>query len=241
MIKTASIVIRSAVFYIGYSLLTIWFSISGILLFGWLPYSRRRHYFQLWATGVVRWLRICCGVTYTVEGRGNIPDTPCVILSKHQSQWETFALPGLFSPVSTLLKKELFNIPGFGWGLRLMKPIPIDRANPRQALRTLLKVGSLRLKENISVLVFPEGTRVDAGSVGKYARSGAQLAIDNGVPVVMVAHNAGTCWPAGKFLKFPGNISVVISKPIPTTGKSSRELTEEVQQWIEGEIARINT
>lgn len=233
--------IRSAVFYIGYSLLTLWFSFTGIVLFGWMPYSRRRHYFQLWANSVVRWLRLSCGVTFTVEGRENIPQGPCVILSKHQSQWETFALPGLFSPVSVLLKKELFNIPGFGWGLRLMKPIPIDRSNPRQALRTLLKEGSARLQENISVLVFPEGTRVVAGQIGRYARSGAQLAIENNVPVLFVAHNAGTCWPAGKFLKFPGDIKVVISQPLATNEKSSREITDLAKQWIESQIEHMGS
>ena len=88
-------------------------------------------------------------------------------------------------------------------------------------------------------MIFPEGTRTPVGQVGNYARSGADIAISAGVPVIAVAHNAGECWPHRQFLKYPGTIRVVISEPFNTEGKDRKELTEEVKNWIECEIAKM--
>lgn len=164
----------------------------------------------------------------------------CVVLSKHQSPWETFYLQLLFAPLSTILKKELLKIPAFGWGIGLMKPIAIDRANPRQSLNQLMEQGADRLNEGISVLVFPEGTRTDPGEVVKYARGGANLAKKNHVPLVFVAHNAGECWPAHRFMKIPGRITVVISDPVEVEDATALELTNLAKEWIEARAVEIS-
>jgi len=231
------LMLRSLLFYSGYSLLTVWFSLTGLLIFSWLPYAARASYLGLWNFATLRWLALTCGVRYVVRGAEHLPPGPCVILSKHQSQWETYYLQVMKRPVATVLKKELLNVPFFGWGLRLLEPIAIDRNNPKQALKHIMADGQKRLEQGRSVMIFPEGTRTPVGQVGNYARSGATLACKAGVPIVPVAHNAGYCWPAKKFLKYPGLVEVVIGAPIDTTDGDSRELTETVKNWIEQELA----
>ncbi len=239
MIRTCWLSIRSAVFYLGYSLLTAWFGFTAILFMSWLPYSVRRHYLVRWNHAVVWWLRWCCGVRYQVSGQQNLPKAPYVVLSKHQSQWETFFLQTQCSPLSTILKKELLSIPGFGWGLRLMNPIAINRGSPRAALKQMMTQGAERLREGISVLVFPEGTRTSTQQSGKYARGGANLATGSSVPVVFVAHNAGHCWPPHQFIKYPGVIKVEFSQALNTTDRSSREITGMAKEWIESKIVEF--
>lgn len=233
--------IRSVIFYIGYGVMTLWIGATSMLICWMLPRQLRHDYVNLWNRWVVMWLRVCCGVKYQVIGAERIPHQPLVVLAKHQSQWETFYLQLLFTPMSTILKKELLKVPGFGWGLRQLNPIAIDRSNPKEALKQIQQQGLARLKEGLSVLVFPEGTRINPGEVGKYARGGANLATSASVPVVFVAHNAGDCWPARGFLKFPGRITVVISDVIDTAGKTSREITDMAQQWIEEQVTKIRS
>ena len=171
-----------------------------------------------------------------IIGLENIPSTPFVALSNHQSSWETYFLQRTLRPVSTILKKELLKIPLFGWGLAMTKPIAIDRASPRSALRDILSQGKQRLSEGNNVLLYPEGSRMEVGNPGKYGRSGTALAIAAQVPLLPIAHNAGICWPAHRFLKRSGTIQVVIGKPISTDNANSKQLTEQVKLWIESTI-----
>ena len=230
--------LRSLLFYLGYIFLTLWFGFSGIILFGWQPYSIRRRYILLWNHLIILWLRITCGVKYAITGLHLVPSGPFVVLSNHQSEWETLFLQLLFQPLSTIMKRELLNIPGFGWGLRLLKPIAIDRSNPREAMRQMLNKGKDRIEEGISVLVFPEGTRSTSGTK-KYARGGAALAIESGAQLVLVAHNAGKHWPPHQFVKHPGTIQISISPPIKSEGQTAQELTETAQQWIETTLKKV--
>jgi len=233
--------IRSLFFYIGYIALTIWFGVTGIMLFGWQPYAIRRRYILLWNRLAIFWLKFTCGVRYQVEGLENIPEGPFVVLSNHQSQWETFYLQLLFQPLATIMKRELLNIPGFGWGLRLLKPIAINRGKPRDAMKQMLAKGRHRIEEGISVLVFPEGTRAPNNQIKKYARGGAALAVESNAPLVMVAHNAGSHWPPHQFIKYPGTIQVRIAEIVDRKDKTSRELTELAQCWIQAQLKEMSS
>lgn len=232
--------IRSLIFYTLYPLMTAFFGITGPILVGWMPYRWRAHYLLAWNRCVLWWLRVACGIRYRIEGVENIPDEPFVILSKHQSQWETYFLQLYFHPIATILKQELLAMPGFGWGLRLMKPIPIDRGSPREALKNMMAVGEERIKEGMNVLVFPEGTRIAPGEPSKYARGGASLAVQAGSPVLPIAHNAGVYWPPRKVVKYSGVITVSIGKPIDTSTQSAKEVNDQAQAWIEAEVARMS-
>ncbi|CAA0104455.1 1-acyl-sn-glycerol-3-phosphate acyltransferase [Zhongshania aliphaticivorans] len=226
--------IRSSLFFIGYALITVVVSVSGLLFTSFLPFHIRGRYFVLGNALIIYWLRICCGVKTQVKG--TLPkDTPYVAMAKHQSQWETFYLQWYLFPVATVVKRELFNIPFFGWALRMMNAIGIDRSNPRAAIRQTMEQGLSRLRNNYSLLIFPEGTRTPVGKRGKYARSGAGIAIEAGVAVLPIAHNGGKLWPAKGLKIKPGTITLVIGDPIPTSNRESRELMLEVENWIEAQ------
>lgn len=232
--------LRNLLFYLVYWLSLPIFSFAGLLLWPLTRYPTRSAFVTLWNRLVVWWLSVCCGVKYEFKGLENLPEQPCVILANHQSAWETLALQYLFSPASTVLKKELLNLPVFGWGLRAMEPIAIDRSNPREALKAVKSQGLKRLEAGYHVLIFPEGTRKKPGELGNFARSGADIACAAGVPVVPVAHNAGIVWPTKQWKKYPGKLTLSIGSSINTKGASSKEITEKVRNWISQELNQMS-
>jgi 1-acyl-sn-glycerol-3-phosphate acyltransferase len=204
-----------------------------ILLMVFFPFSFRYKASAVWAASVMWVAKVSCGLTYKVEGLKNLPkDQAFIVLSKHQSAWETLALR-LFLPVqTTVLKESLTWIPIGGWVLATLKPIAINRDNPKEALRTLIDQGTNRLKEGLVVIVFPEGTRAAPGENKKFNGGGAMLAHKSGYPVIPLAHNAGEFWPRYSFLKYPGTITVKIGPVIESTDKKSKEINSEAEAWI---------
>lgn len=229
---------RSVVFALLQTVLTLFFSLVAFLSF---PFSAHTRY-QL-VTGynsAVIWLaRWVLGIRYVVRGRENLPAIPAIILSKHQSAWETVAFLRLFPPVSPVIKRELLKVPFFGWAFRMLNPIAIDRSAGREALKQIVAQGRDRLAQGFWVLVFPEGTRVAAGEKGRYGIGGGWLAAETGAPVVPVAHNAGEVWPKNAFVKRPGTITVSIGPVIASGNKSAAEITREVEAWIETEMVNL--
>lgn len=236
MLKRGFSCFRALLFYIGYFATLIPHACLCVILVIFLPMRVRYRYVLIWNKFAIWWLKITCGVSYRISGRENVPPGSFVLLSNHQSPWETIFLYAFFQPLTATIKRELLFIPFFGWGLSLLYPIAIDRSKIRQALQTLLTQGKSRLEDGISVLVFPEGTRVEPGTVKKYSTGGAALAIESHATLLPVAHNAGLFWPAHKFIKIPGTIQVVIGEPIDTAGRSPRELSEQVEAWIRNAI-----
>ena len=219
--------LRSVLFYAGYAAATVVWGTIGTL-FGWLiPYRARFQFIiGLWTRFCLWWLRMTCGIRHRVHGLDNIPDKPCIVLCRHESTWETLFLQTLFAPQATLIKKELLQIPFFGWAFRSLRPIAIDRSDPRAALKHLIKEGRQRLERDIWVVLFPEGTRMPPGQLGRFQPGGAALAAATGAPILLVGHNAGRCWPAHALVKRPGEIQVLISEPLETTGKTTKELQQ---------------
>lgn len=225
---------RSLLFYVIYALILAFFGTFTCTIGIFLPCRARHNIVTLANALIIKWLGVSCGVTLRVDGLKNIPEAPCVILSNHQSGWETFYLQRLLRPVSTILKKELFWIPFFGWALYFMHPIAINRSSPRGALKQILSQGLQRLASGKNVLIYPEGTRMPLGKIGRYGRSGAALAIAAGAQIIPVSHNAGHCWPPHAFIKRPGQIHISIGKAIETNSDDdSRLLTEHVKNVIE--------
>jgi 1-acyl-sn-glycerol-3-phosphate acyltransferase len=182
-----------------------------------------------------------CHITYSVEGLENIPtDRTWVVLSKHQSTWETFFLPLIFHDPAVILKRELLWLPFFGWGLAASDPIAIDRTNKTKAMQQVIEKGKKRLEAGRWVIVFPEGTRVAPGAVGHYRLGGPRLAVATGFPVIPVAHNAGYAWPRRKFIKRPGVIRVVIGPAIESNGRTAEEVLALAKDWIETTMLRID-
>jgi 1-acyl-sn-glycerol-3-phosphate acyltransferase len=225
--------LRSITFVILSGLLAVLHAPLVFLTAPLLSFEQRYRFVNIWSVVIMWLLRHLNGVHIEVEGREHIPrDRGVVVMSNHQSPWETFYLQLLVSPQATILKRELLWIPFFGWGLALLKPIAIDRKAGSQALKTILREGAARLADGISVTIFPEGTRQKPGTIGHFNSGGAMLATRSGAEVLPVAHNSGDCWPARSVMRYPGTIRLVIGEPISAQGKSTKALTAEVERWI---------
>ena len=210
---------------------TIPFALLGIL-FRPFPFKIRYWIVTRWTHFALWLLSHLCGLRYRVEGLENIPHQSAVILSKHQSVWETFAFQAIFPPQVWVLKRELLRIPFFGWGLKVLEPVAIDRSHGRQAAEQLLKQGRNRLTRGIWIIIFPEGTRAAVGEHKCFKSGGARLAVDAGVPIIPVAHNAGIFWPKGQLPRRPGTITVAIGAPIDTSHRSIEDINQEAGNWI---------
>jgi len=205
----------------------------------WLPYPAQFAIARTWARILLWVLERLCGLKYVVEGRERIPSGNHIVMSNHTSAWETVAQFLIFPPQVWVLKRELLWIPFVGWGLKLLRPIAINRGEGHRAVNQVVDQGKARLADGLWIIIFPEGTRVVAGETRKFGVSGAMLAVASGRSLVPLSHNAGTFWARRGFLKKPGTIRVVIGEPIAPAGKNPRELNEEVKQAIEAGLARI--
>lgn len=230
--------VRSAVFFFLMSVLTVLIAPLMVLAFPF-PFRIRYGLAQVWVRLVMWLLRAVCQIDHHIVGLENIPDGNAIILSKHQSAWETIALQKIFPPQVFIIKRELLWLPFFGWALATCDPIAIDRKAGKAAMRQVIEQGIRRLKSGRWVVIFPEGTRVKPGVVGRYGAGGSVLAQQSGFPVVPVAHNAGRFWPRNGFIKYPGTVEVRIGKPIGPDNLSATEINHAVQDWIEGQMAEI--
>lgn len=228
------IILRSTFFYFGYISSGVLASLMACLIGPFISLDNRLKLFSLWPKFSNWFLHMTCNIRVEVVGKENIPTAPCVIVSNHQGQWETFYMQYLFHPLCTLLKRELLYIPFWGWAMKMLNPIAINRNKPKEAILQTLEEGSNRLKKGMFVLLFPEGTRVEAGRVGKYARSSFELAKRNKVKVLPLCHNSGNCWPAHKFLKVPGTITLIIGEPFYV--EDSKESADLIMKWTENNL-----
>jgi 1-acyl-sn-glycerol-3-phosphate acyltransferase len=235
----AGVVLRSCLFTSLQLLLTPPFSILALLTFPFAAHTRYR-IISYWTRLMMLALRHICRIDFRVIGAEHIPSQPCVVLSKHQSAWETFAFQVIFPPQVYVIKRELLWIPFFGWGLAMCSPIAINRSAGPRAARQMLSQGKDRIARGFWVIVYPEGTRVAPGTHATYQSSGSAIAIHAGAPVVPVAHNAGCFWRRNAFLKLPGTITVSIGQAIDSRGRKAADLTREVEAWIESEMQRID-
>jgi 1-acyl-sn-glycerol-3-phosphate acyltransferase len=230
--------LRSSLFFIGQLITAPIFTLIALLAWPVNPILRNQ-LISGWARSMIWWLRVTCNVRHEVSGMENLPDKPCIILSKHQSTWETFAFQAIFPTQVYVLKRELLWIPIFGWGLAMTSPIAINRASGREALKQLVSKGQARLAQGLWVVIFPEGTRMRPHQQGKYHIGGAWLACQTKTPVLPVAHNAGHCWPKG-FIKQAGVIKLHIGPAIATADLKADALNLKVEQWIEAQMQVIN-
>jgi 1-acyl-sn-glycerol-3-phosphate acyltransferase len=197
-----------------------------------------------WLSLSVRGARVILGIQTRITGMENLPQgekSPAVLLVKHQSTFETFLMPAIMPhPLAYVFKKELLYVPFFGWSIGRLDMIHIDRSLKTQAFRRVVEQGKERLAQGVWIIMFPEGTRVERGEKGVYETSGTRLAVQTGAPVIPIAVTSGKCWPRKAFLKTPGVVDVSIGKPIPSVGRHHKELMQEVEDWIEAEMRRLD-
>lgn len=193
---------------------------------------------RAWSRGVFALLRVLCRVDYQVRGLENLPDTPFIIASKHQSAWDTMIFSVQCDSPSYVLKRELLKIPFFGWALAKGGMVPVDRAGGATALKHMVATARSRLAQGRPVVIFPEGTRVAPGSRQPYLPGVAALYKALGVPVVPVGLNSGLFWGRRSFVKKPGRILLEFSQPIPP-GLPRREFMRRLEDEIEGTSNRL--
>ena len=230
--------LRSLLFYIGQIISTILIAPVGVIAFP-LDFKKRYYLITRWAVFNLWWLKICCNVTYEILGKENIPKKPCIVMCKHQSAFETLALQRIFIPQVWILKKELLQIPIYGRGLASMQPIAINRDSSIKSFKQIADQGCERLEKGYWVIIFPEGTRVAPNKKKKYLPGGGMLAEKSGARIVPVAHNAGRLWPRNSMIKKPGLITIKIGPGMESKNKTAKEITNNVENWIEKTVGEL--
>jgi 1-acyl-sn-glycerol-3-phosphate acyltransferase len=180
-----------------------------------------------------------CHLNFRVEGQENIPVRNSVVLLKHSSAYETLAQFFLFPRQCWVVKHELLWAPFLGWAIAAVRPIAIDRSAGQQAVAQVLAKGKARLDEGHWVMIFPEGTRMPPGETRRYGLSGVLLAQKAGRLLVPVAHDAGDYWPRRGLRKRPGTVTFRIGPPVDPAGREPREVNEEIQAWVEAQVADL--
>jgi 1-acyl-sn-glycerol-3-phosphate acyltransferase len=232
--------IRSALYLLFLLILT---PIIALLMAIVMPFTQRHVPYalaKLWTQLAIFALRVICGIKHEVRGAENMPTTPTIVMSKHQSSWETIFFVTFFPEQTWVVKQELVNLPFFGWGLAMLKPVAIDRSAGKDSLEQVVEGGSKRLNDGLWMMIWPEGHRIQADKKGKYKIGGAWLSAKTNTPILPVAHNAGTYWPRHWFWKTPGTVIMSIGPLIYPNGREPAAVLAEVEAWIENEMHRIS-
>jgi 1-acyl-sn-glycerol-3-phosphate acyltransferase len=193
---------------------------------------------EIWA-GVTMWaLKHIAGLEYEVRGRENIPRTPAIFAAKHLSLWETIAAHILLNDPAQVMKRELLNVPVYGWYAQKVGMIVIDREGHARALRALLTEAKARVAAGRPIFIFPEGTRRALGAPPDYKPGVAAIYSALDVPCVPVAHNSGLFWSQRGTRPRSGRI-VVEFLPVIPPGLRRPEFMAELQRRIEEATGRL--
>ena len=171
-----------------------------------------------WVTHAwARYHRWCAAALLGVRSRveGVVPEGAVIVAAKHQSMFETIEMLLILEYPAVVLKRELADVPGWGWVARRYGVIPVDRSGGAAALRRMLKAAREAVAGGRPIAIFPEGTRVSVGDQPPLQAGFAGLYRSLGVPVVPVALNSGLIWPRRRFTKRPGTVTVRFGDPIP--------------------------
>lgn len=197
---------RSLLFIVLYVVQTV---IIAIIIGSIAVFTRRRTAFT-WALGkywgasnlfLLRWFG---GIKTKVSGAENIPPGGCIIASKHQSDWDVFAIFPHTGRPAYIVKKELMNIPFFGWAARSLDCIEIDRKKGAEAIPEMMRQAHAALDRGCRIVIFPEGTRKAALAPADYRQGIVRLYSELNVPVVPVALNSGLFWGRNSLIIWPG-------------------------------------
>jgi 1-acyl-sn-glycerol-3-phosphate acyltransferase len=237
---TLGIALRSAL-YTALMVITVAPYAICVVLWSWLPMPRRYRMVLGWTRFAIEAARVILGVRWEVRGRENLPDEPAIILSKHQSVWETLWFTTFMPrPLCYVYKHEIHYMPLVGWAMMTLDMIHIDRSRGHDAFEQVAEQGARKLARGSWIVIFPEGTRTAPGAEPRYKTGGARLAVRTGAPIIPIALNSGEIWPRRKFLKYPGLVTVSIGPLIRVDGLTAEEVAQRVQGWIEGEMRRIS-
>lgn len=181
----------------------------------------------------VRFHRWCArwilGIRVRIEGK--VPEGQYLFAAKHQAMFETLDFLNLLDTPAPVLKKELTDIPGWGWLAKQYGGIPVDRSGGAGAMRAMIQRTREVLADGRSIVIFPEGTRVLPGETPPLQAGFAGLYKIFGLPVVPIAIESGHVWPRKSWIKRPGFVTYRFFDPIPT-GLPREEIEARVHALI---------
>ena len=230
-------IIRTFIFYI---LLSFWTIFLGILFIPFLvlPSKFIRFPALVWIKGIFILLNRICGITHEIRGMNFIPSEPLVVVSKHQSAFETFALFYYLKNSFFIHKKQLFFIPIFGQYLLKSNMVAINRKGGAKTMRKILSEIKKRLDDGSSIIIFPEGTRKKPGDSPDYKTGFVGIYNEVKRKILPVALNSGLCWPKHSFILKKGNIIIEI-QPTIENNLNKNEILQKVQQTIENSTNKL--
>jgi 1-acyl-sn-glycerol-3-phosphate acyltransferase len=238
--RTLSIIIRSCIVWVTMSLLVLPYALLSFVLYT-VNVRTRHKIISTWGRIFSFLVEHVCKIKFIVTGIENLPKTPSIIASNHQSAFETFTYVSIFPQHVWILKRELIRIPIFGWALNTVYPIAINRENKVAASAQILRQGVRRIRKGFWILVFPEGTRANPGTILPFKTGVARMAQNLKIPVVPVAHNAGFCMPRRSFFLYPGTVEIIIDKPImPVEDETVDSLIARIETTVRNNFAKLS-
>lgn len=231
------IVARSLLFNLVFYL---WTAVLGVIALPVLLAPRRcSMWFGRWWSGtVLALLKVIVGLDHELRGKEHLSGGVAIIAMKHQSAWDTLAVPLLIDDPAVVTKRELLWIPVYGWYVRRAGMIAIDRGAGLKALRSMIAQARVVVAQGRPIVIFPEGTRTAVGRHREFHPGVAALYRQLDLPVVPVAVNSGLFWSRRSFVKRPGHIIVEALPPVPP-GLERKKFLAELQERIETATARL--
>jgi 1-acyl-sn-glycerol-3-phosphate acyltransferase len=223
--------LRSILFAVAFYMTTFVFMVFGV----WLlvcPRTWAMTALKLHGCLCVWLLKVICGTDIEVRGREKLPPGACLVVAKHQSAWDTFALLTLFQDPAIVLKDELTWIPLYGWFILKFQHVRVKRERAAQALKQMVRDAKVCVAHDRQILIFPEGTRTAPGAAPNYKPGYLALYEALNIPCVPVALNSGLFWPRRTLMRYPGTIVVEILEPLPA-GLPRREFRQQIEYVIE--------
>ncbi|MGB7574591.1 MAG: lysophospholipid acyltransferase family protein [Thermodesulfobacteriota bacterium] len=219
--------------------------VLGVFVLITYPFDRKgkvgHYYAKLWGKVAL----LANGVKVRIEGMGHLNGKgPYIFMSNHQGSYDIFALLGhLPYQFKWLAKKELFSIPFFGWTMAAVGYISIDRGGTRDTVEAMNEAAQ-KIRDGMSVVIFPEGSRSPDGSIQPFKKGGFTLAIKSKVPIVPVAISGSRAiMPKDKFTATSGEIRILVAHPIETENSALKDrelLMKKVRETISKNFRSIS-
>jgi 1-acyl-sn-glycerol-3-phosphate acyltransferase len=229
--------LRSLLFSVFFYVVTVLILVLGCWLL-LMPRSWIRAAMNAHARVSVWLLKVICGTRLEIRGHDKLPAGPVLVVSKHQSAFDTFALVLPLKDPAMIMKRELMWIPFYGWFSAKLRMIFVRRKSGPGALRRMARDAKDRVAEGRKIVIFAEGSRRTPGAPPDYKPGVLFLYDVLKIPCVPVALNSGLFWPRRSICRYPGTIVIEFLDLIPR-GLPRKKFLNRLQHAIETASDRL--